>query len=341
MKRRWQIVAAGLAATVVSASVAVAASSPTVVTGAKSAVTQTSAVLHGTVNPNGASTTYLFQWGLTSAYGVNGTTVSAGAGTRSVSVRQTAGSLIPGTTYHYRLVATNGYGTTVGADRTFTTTGHPPPGVTTGPASALNATGATLTGEINPDGLATTWWMQWGTTTSYSNQTTAQTVPAGTAPTSVAASLQGQLAPGTIFHYRLVATHGSAATYSYGADASFMTYPSRRPVASLRATLKPLIARRRPYVLTTTGSVAGPSSIPPAYGCSGNVRLRFFKGRTRVATTFAGVQSNCTFGALTVFKRLPRHPKGQRTVALKEVITFIGNSYLAPAQGHAKHVVLG
>ena len=45
------------------AAIAVAASSPTVTTGTHSHVTDTSAVLHGTVNPNGSATTYAFQWG--------------------------------------------------------------------------------------------------------------------------------------------------------------------------------------------------------------------------------------------------------------------------------------
>ena len=62
------LLAAAVIATSV-AGVAAAASSPSVVTGATSSVTQSSVVLHGSVNPNGKSTTYFFQWGLTTAYG--------------------------------------------------------------------------------------------------------------------------------------------------------------------------------------------------------------------------------------------------------------------------------
>src|SRR5579859_5971751 len=107
MKRKLVVLVAVTAACVVSAAVALAASSPSVVTGSVSRISETSAVLHGTVNPNGSGTTYFFEWGLSTAYGANGQAVSAGSGTKAVSVAQTAGGLIPGTTYHYRLIATN------------------------------------------------------------------------------------------------------------------------------------------------------------------------------------------------------------------------------------------
>ena len=75
------------------ASGALAATSPAVVTGNASHLGQSSAVLNGTVNPNGSSTTYFFQWGLTNAYGVNGKPHSAGSGTKAVAVHTTAGNL--------------------------------------------------------------------------------------------------------------------------------------------------------------------------------------------------------------------------------------------------------
>ena len=81
MKPKLKVLAAAVVAAGTVAGVAVAASSPSVGTGKVSAVKQASAVLHGTVNPNGRSTTYFFQWGLRSAYGAVSATHSAGAGT--------------------------------------------------------------------------------------------------------------------------------------------------------------------------------------------------------------------------------------------------------------------
>jgi hypothetical protein len=327
----------GLGATL--GGVAVAASSPAVVTGGTSSVGQTTAELHGTVNPNGSSTTYFFQWGLTNGYGDAGKPLAAGNGTEAVAARESASGLTPGTTYHYRLIATNQYGTSAGADRTFRTAGHPPPGTSTGPATGLSTTGATLTGAVNPSGGTTTWWFEWGGTTGgYTQQTVHQTFPSKTSPGNVAASLSGLLAPGTIYHYRLVASHSGSAT-SYGADATFMTYPSPRPVPAVTATTRPRRRAYQPYILTTSGNVAGPSWIPAQYACQGNVTIRFFRGLRQVRFTLAGVQPTCTFSAQTLFPHLPRHSRPP--VHLRVVVRFVSTPYLSTNRAGYEHVTLG
>ncbi|MBC8176585.1 MAG: S8 family serine peptidase [Deltaproteobacteria bacterium] len=80
---------------------------PTVTTGSAPSVTSSSATLNGTVNPNGASTTYYFQYGTSTSYGSSTTSTSAGSGTSDVSVDATISGLSSSTTYHFRLVATN------------------------------------------------------------------------------------------------------------------------------------------------------------------------------------------------------------------------------------------
>ena len=118
MKRKLEILvpAVLLSAVLVlgMAAFAVAAASPSVTTGTHSHVTDTSAELQGTINPNGNSTAYYFEWGLTTAYGVTSVEHSAGHGTKPVAVSTTASDLIPGTVYHYRLVAANGSGSATG-----------------------------------------------------------------------------------------------------------------------------------------------------------------------------------------------------------------------------------
>jgi len=340
MRNTLKAVAAGLLIGLLATAAALAAASPSVVTGGTSHVQDTSAVLNGTVNPNGSSTTYYFQWGLTSGYGDNGTPHSAGAGTKAVAVQRTASGLIPGTTYHYRVVATNQSGTSVGADRTFKTAGHPPPGVSTGPATQLSTSGATLTGAVNPAGAATTWWFEWGGTPAYGQLTAERTLAAGASAENVSSSLQGLLAPGTIYHYRLVASHGGTVT-SDGADASFMTYPSPRPVPRIGASTKPRHARRRPYVLTTSGGILGPSWMPSQYACAGDVTIRFFRGIRQVAFTLAGVEPNCTFAAQTVFQRLPGRRRVHGPVHLRVVIRYVSTPYLATNRASYERITLG
>ena len=75
-------------------------------------------IVNGTIEDNEYNLNLATQTNPT-GYGDNGRTRSAGGGTSAVSVKETAGGLTPGTTYHYRLVATNQGGTSVGRDRTF------------------------------------------------------------------------------------------------------------------------------------------------------------------------------------------------------------------------------
>ena len=76
-----------------------------------------SATLTGTVNPDGAATVYHFQYGATTAYGSNTPAGVVPSGTSAVAVAA-AIAVKKGDTIHYRLVATNVFGTSVGADMT-------------------------------------------------------------------------------------------------------------------------------------------------------------------------------------------------------------------------------
>jgi hypothetical protein len=97
------------------------ARAPTVTTGGVANVTSSSALLKGTVNPQGKETAYYFQIGTTKAYGVSTAAVNAGSGTSTQSVAQQVTGLAGFTTYHYRIVAVSAGGTSVGNDQSFTT----------------------------------------------------------------------------------------------------------------------------------------------------------------------------------------------------------------------------
>jgi hypothetical protein len=95
-----------------------------------------------------------------------------------------------------------------------------PPAVVTGPVTSSSQTSATVTGSVNPNGLATTWFFQYGTSTSYGSQTASTNAGSGTTSTNVSASLSG-LSPGTTYHYRVVATNASGSDKS--GDRTFTT----------------------------------------------------------------------------------------------------------------------
>jgi hypothetical protein len=200
------------------AAVAAVAAAPAAITGPVSAVGATSATASGTVNPGGVSTNWFFEYGTSTSYGRRTPTRTAGAGTANVGVSAALTGLAPGTTYHYRLVATNTDGTTRGADGIFTTTSTP--AATTGAVSRVTTTSARLAGSVDPNGRATTWFFEYGTTTGYGARTAAVSAGSGNTARSVSADVTG-LTPGRLFHYRLVAT--SDAGTSRGADRTFST----------------------------------------------------------------------------------------------------------------------
>jgi hypothetical protein len=112
-----------------------------------------SATLNGAVNPNGAATTYFFQYGKTTSYGARTPDASAGAGGKAVNVSAQVGGLAAVTKYHYRLVARNATGTTRGGDRTFTTPKVPLAlSIGAAPNPVTWGTGTTISGVLSGTG---------------------------------------------------------------------------------------------------------------------------------------------------------------------------------------------
>ena len=95
-----------------------------------------------------------------------------------------------------------------------------PPIVATGATSDVGPTSATISGTVNPNGQATTWWIEYGTSTAYGPKTASKSAGSGTTNVDVSSTLTG-LAPGTTYHFRFVAM--SSAGTSQGADATFAT----------------------------------------------------------------------------------------------------------------------
>jgi hypothetical protein len=86
-----------------------------------STITTTSAMLNGTVNPNGYPTTAWFHWGATTNYGNLTSMINLGSGTNALPFSAPLAGLTPGVTYHFRVAATNDYGLAYGSDQSFTT----------------------------------------------------------------------------------------------------------------------------------------------------------------------------------------------------------------------------
>jgi hypothetical protein len=195
-----------------------------------SALEARSVTLDGTVNPDEAGAAKCrFVWGTSRSFGnvapCEPETVANGGS--AVPVHAALGSLMPDTTYYYRLQASNANGTDEGEawqDGQFTTSG---PGVHEEAASAVTSASATLDATIDPHGVATTYYFQYGTSAAYGSAVPAApglSLGSGSSGLGVSVHLQG-LAPATTYHYRVVAVgevEGEAVTFE-GPDQTFTT----------------------------------------------------------------------------------------------------------------------
>jgi hypothetical protein len=165
------------------------------------------------------TTTVYFQYGTTTGYGLT-TAPQSQTGNTFRNISANISGLMAGQVYHFRIVATNGAGTKYGSDRTFTTlTATGAPLVTTSPATNVASSSATLNGSLDPHGLTTNVYFQYGTTTSYGHTTPIHS-QSGNTFRNITANISG-LSTHTTYHFRIVATN-SAGT-RLGSDRSFTT----------------------------------------------------------------------------------------------------------------------
>lgn len=195
------------------------ASLPMPSTTAATNITTTSAMLNGAVNPGGVAAAAWFEYGLTSAYGSSISAGSLSAGYTSVPVSAALTGLVSGATYHFRLDASNAFGTGYGGDLIFITIA-PPPVVVTGIASNRTSTSATINGTANPNGVPGTAWFQYGLTTAYGN-TTPYTQINGNFDNYISYNLTG-LSPYSNYHFMMIASNNGGT--SYGLDSTFSTF---------------------------------------------------------------------------------------------------------------------
>src|SRR6185436_15582930 len=85
----------------------------------------------------------------------------------------------------------------------------------------VSGASATLDGSVNPNGVATSYYFEFGTTADYGQQTPPQGAGSGSSAVSVSATLSG-LAASATYHYRLVAV-GPNGAFAIGGDKTFTT----------------------------------------------------------------------------------------------------------------------
>ena len=202
-----------------------------------------SATLNGSYLGTSEDTHYFYEWGTSTSYG-NATATPPGAddgtvaGPTRASLPYGLSGLTPETTYHYRLVASNAVGTSVGGDQQFTT----PPAVTnltTEPASGLAAGHATLNGSFIGVGRDTHYYFEYVDEGDYdasaanpywAGETSAAPPGADAGEGSGSQTVSDVVSfpsAGARYHFRIVASNAFGTTY--GGDQVVTSEPPLLP----------------------------------------------------------------------------------------------------------------
>jgi len=182
---------------------------PSVVTNPSVVPTDTTAVVTGTVTPNGVTTSYWYEYGLTPDDLQNKTpTQVLGSGYTTIPSPAYIVGLTKDTNYYFRLVAVNSVGKNTGLQYAFITTHGIPvpsgsaPTVKTLAAGGISRMVANLNGEVTPNKVATQYWFEYGTTPNLGSTTALVSVGDGNVKIPASISLS-DLLPVTTYYFRL------------------------------------------------------------------------------------------------------------------------------------------
>ena len=193
----------------------------------------TAATLQASLNPENEATDYRFEYD-TAPYaegegeGEHGAAVGEGslpAGFEDVGVEAQLEGLLPDTTYHFRLCATNATASVCGPDTELQT--RTAIGIEAQWVAALAARDAALRATLDPLGATdVTWWVQYGSGGALDRETEHRPL-AGESPLTVSAPLAG-LDPASGYSYRFVAhaTQDGHPYTTYGETHAFTTQPA-------------------------------------------------------------------------------------------------------------------
>jgi type IV secretory pathway TrbD component len=165
-----------------------------------------------------------------------------------------------------------------------------PPTATTGAAAGVGETSATLNGTLGAGGSGTAYF-QYGTTAAYGSSTVAQSVGASSSPSPLAGAVAG-LAPGTTYHFRLVAENSGGVVY--GADQTFTTEAKGATSTTEVITTPPITTP--PARLTSPSPPVSAETPPPVVlhvrqsatrWREGNRLARVSRAKTPIGTTFS------------------------------------------------------
>ncbi|HWX87977.1 MAG TPA: hypothetical protein VNX67_07375 [Solirubrobacteraceae bacterium] len=301
-----------------------------------------SSPLIGTINPQGVTASYRFEYKLHSATSWSVTTTqSAGNGTSAVPINVELPGLIQSTTYDVRLlgIATETGAIVMSAIKTFTTPMVPPP--TIAPVSSITDHSATFSGSVNPQGVSAGWHFEYSSDDVNWVKAPAADESAGSGTSDVPVTVSSTtLDPNTTYHVRLVTTYlGGSGGSSTSQEVSFttnaippaVTARSAFPVTDTAATLRGLIDPE--HAATTYWFEYGPAdcasnpcaSVPATRDASAGATL----GPKAFATQIEGLKPETTYH----FRLLAKDQAGTTSGADGTLTTVSAAQAAWPARG--------
>ncbi len=234
------------------------AEKPEVTVNTNALATNSTVALNGSVNPNGATTTFWYEYGESVNLGSSSTSYSIGSGFVSINAPTYIEGLKANTTYRYQLVAKNKYGTVKSEIYSFNTTNEVPlppgiqPTVSTGTATEIGRTTANVRGSLNPKGWETTYWFEFGETQELGFATDLRSAGNLNEDQSVGIAMK-ELKPVTEYFFRLNAQN------KYGTvKGDISSFTTTGPATALA----PSVRESKPANVTST-SVTLRSTINP------------------------------------------------------------------------------
>jgi phosphodiesterase/alkaline phosphatase D-like protein len=190
-----------------------------------SEVDSDSATLSAQINPGFGQTVYRFQYGRDTEYEFRMPQAGPLADDNvNHPVSIDVSDLLPGVTYHYRVVAINFAGVSHGPDQTFTTQSAPK--IESLSVSGITQHGAHVAAQVNPGLSPTTFHVEYGDAAYGIATPESAVIGSDDSNHGVSVDLTG-LSPSTTYHLRIVASNGVGVRT--GTDQTFTT--AAAPVA--------------------------------------------------------------------------------------------------------------
>jgi|GEM_PF-2738431 len=299
---------------------------PTVTTGSASSITASTATIAGNITNNGGAdaTQRGFAYGTASNLATVIATTTDGSFTGTGAISTSTTGLSPNTTYYFRAYATNSAGTGYGSIQNFKTATTTPT-VTTGSASSITASTATIAGAITATGgeNATQHGIAYGTSANLSTVIATSTKGAFSGTGSFSDDITS-LSPGTTYYVRAYAANSEGT--SYGSIQSFTSSTTVPTLSTNAATNVATSSATLNGNITNTGGETGAgTSHGFAYGTSttltgANVSTTTL-GTYSASGAFSGAISGLTASTTYYFRPYAVNSAGTSTGAIMSFTT--------------------